>query len=96
MADNLAHACSFCNRNKGSDVGSFTQDGQLVRFFNPRFDKWSEHFRLDDVTILPLTDIGQVTVKILNMNQFERLLERQELQKLGRYPCPEAALLIGA
>ena len=93
-ADNLAYACPFCNRNKGSDVGSFTQGGELVRFFNPRIDEWSKHFRLEDVIITPLTDIGQVTAKILNFNHFDRLLERQELQELGRYPSSEAIVII--
>lgn len=93
-AENLAHACSFCNRNKGSDVGSRTQKGQFVRFFNPRSDSWSDHFRLDGITIVPLTDIGEVTTRILGFNQIDRLLERQELQELGRYPTPEALALI--
>ncbi|MEZ4712820.1 MAG: HNH endonuclease [Caldilineaceae bacterium] len=45
-AQNLAHACVFCNRNKGSDVGSITQHGQFVRFFNhasihgPKISSW--------------------------------------------------------
>lgn len=93
-ADNLAYACPFCNRNKGSDVASYAQDGHLVRFFNPRIDLWSDHFQLDGITIIPLTDIGEVTAKILNFNHVERLLERQELQELERYPSPEAVALI--
>lgn len=88
--ENLAHACSFCNRNKGSDIGSRTQKGQFFRFFNPRIDSWSDHFRLDGITIVPLTDIGEVTAQILGLNQIDRLLERQELQKLECYPTSEA------
>jgi hypothetical protein len=94
VADNLSHACSFCNRNKGSDIGSITLDGQFVRFFNPRIDSWSEHFCLDGITIIPLTDIGEVTARILGFNQLDRLIERQELQGLGRYPSPEAEAVI--
>lgn len=89
--DNLAHACTFCNRNKGSDVGSIItavtpQDRQFIRFFNPRIDHWSDHFQLDGVTINPLSDIGKVTINILGFNHIDRLLERQELQEIGRYP----------
>lgn len=91
---NLAYACSFCNRNKGSDVGSVTQEGQFVRFFNPRIDSWSEHFKLDDITIVPLTPVGEVTARILSFNHVDRLLERQELQKLVRYPTTEALAII--
>ena len=97
--DNLAHACTFCNRNKGSDVGSMLaatspQDRQFVRFFNPRIDRWSEHFALDGIVITPLTDIGKVTANILGFNQIDRLLERQELQELGHYPSPAAQRVI--
>jgi len=94
-ADNLAYACSICNRNKGSDVGSLLwETGEFVRFFNPHRDHWHEHFKLDDVAIIPLTNVAQVTAKILDFNHVERLLERQELRELGRYPSPEATALI--
>jgi hypothetical protein len=57
-ADNLAYACLLCNRNKGSDLGSiYWPTGQLVRFFNPRTDRWSTHFRMDGETIKALTEI---------------------------------------
>ncbi|RYZ77079.1 MAG: HNH endonuclease, partial [Proteobacteria bacterium] len=35
---NLALACTFCNLHKGSDIASFSQEGILTRFFNPRID----------------------------------------------------------
>jgi 5-methylcytosine-specific restriction endonuclease McrA len=45
---NLALACLTCNRNKGSDIATFEPGTEtLVRFFNPRANRWSEHFRLD-------------------------------------------------
>ncbi len=35
----------FCNRNKGPDVGSYLFSSQsFVRFFNPRTDRWADHF----------------------------------------------------
>lgn len=65
-ADNLAYACVFCNRHKGSDIGSIlTSDEKFVRFFNPRTDKWSEHFRLDGPIIRPISGIGEATARIL-------------------------------
>jgi len=84
--DNLAYSCVFCNLNKGTDLGSIVwRTGELVRFFNPRRDFWGEHFRLDDNAIQPLTDIGEVTARILDFNNDERILERQELITVGRY-----------
>ncbi len=42
--ENLAYACPFCNRSKGSDIGSIVAGTRsLCRFFNPRRDHW-EHF----------------------------------------------------
>lgn len=47
-AENLAYACPFCNRYKGSDIASVSREtGELVRFFNPRTDRWADHFRLN-------------------------------------------------
>lgn len=86
-ADNLAYACSFCNRHKGSDIGSIEwETGEFVRFFNPRTDHWRDHFELDGVEIVPLTRVGSVTARLLQFNAVDRLLERQELRALGRYP----------
>jgi len=81
--ENLALACFFCNRNKGSDLGSIrsTDDPVFVRFFNPRLDVWSDHFEYDAMRrILPKTDIGQVAARLFGFNAENRLLERQSLQ----------------
>ena len=90
--DNLAYACIFCNLQKGTDLGSIVwRTGELVRFFNPRRDFWGEHFRLDKAVIQPLTDIGEVTARIFEFNSDDRLVERQALIAVDRYPS-EAAL----
>ncbi len=90
--ENLAYACVFCNRHKGSDLGSLLLPEQrFFRFFNPRTEKWYEHFRLNEAIIEPLTDIGKVTAQILGLNHIDRVLERQALIEVGRYPT-EAAI----
>jgi len=88
--DNLAYACAVCNRAKGSDVGSIASSGEFTRFFNPRADRWAEHFRLEAATIHPLTLIGEVTARILSFNDSVRIHEREELIRFGRYPCDDA------
>jgi hypothetical protein len=91
-AENLAYACAFCNRAKGSDIGSIVSlTGHFVRFFNPRTDRWTEHFALEGITVVPLSDIGEVTARILDFNNSDRLLERQALRDVGRYPSTAAA-----
>ncbi len=82
---NLALSCARCNRAKGTDIGSVHPDsGEFVRLFNPRRDRWDEHFRFDSARIIGLTTIGQVTVNVLQFNQGERLLERMLLRQVGR------------
>lgn len=91
-AANLALACLFCNRNKGSDIASVVPgSNRLIRFFNPRTDQWNEHFRLgvDGISIVPLTEIGEATARIFGINAGERLLERDTLRDVGRYPTAE-------
>jgi len=85
-AENLAYACAFCNRAKGSDIGSILwKTGEFVRFFNPRKDKWAEHFIIDGELIKHLTSIGEATLQILRFNDTERIEERKELIATGRY-----------
>lgn len=64
--------------------------GTYVRFFHPHLDHWAEHFALDGVMIVALSDIGEVTVRILDFNNSDRLLERQVLRDVGRYPSAAA------
>lgn len=95
-ASNLAYACVFCNRYKGTDLGSIVVDSQeIVRFFNPRLDRWYEHFELETLEIVPKTEIGEVTGRILRFNNRERLLEREALVYVGLYPRRVARKLMG-
>lgn len=92
---NLAYACSYCNRNKGSDIGSIVwQTQRFCRFFNPRLDRWTDHFRLDGIRIVFLTSVGEVTSRILDFNHIDRLIEREELAAFGHYPSSDALALM--
>lgn len=90
-AGNLALACSVCNLRKGSDIASLISSGVLTRLYNPRTDIWSQHFALVDAVIEPLTSIGEVTVSLLQLSISERIMERQELIEIQRYPSEAAA-----
>lgn len=87
VADNLALACPACNRFKGTDLGSVdAETGQLTPFFNPRSQIWEQHFYLEGGQIMPRTAEGRVTVKILQLNQGDRIIEREQLVAEGNYP----------
>jgi hypothetical protein len=63
-----ATVCACLFRANGSAVGSIIWEiGQFSRFFNPRTDLWWQHFRLDGVGITARSDVGYVTVQILDL-----------------------------
>lgn len=84
--DNLACSCIYCNRNKGSDVGTILSFQKFERFFNPRTDQWSAHFELFGALILPKSTIGEATIKILDFNQLDRVVQRSALIDKGHFP----------
>lgn len=86
--ENLAYACVLCNRNKGSDISSIDEAGRISGLFNPRLDHWSAHFEFDAITfrISAKSSAGSATVRILDLNHADRLLERENLCAAGRYP----------
>lgn len=91
--DNLAWACYLCNLLKGSDIASVdVETGRIERLFNPRTDRWDEHFRLDQGRIVPLTPIGRVTEYLLQFNQPQSVQERRWLIEAGRYPGEQPAV----
>ena len=95
VRSNLAWACSICNRNKGTDISSVLPGThEICRLFNPRTDRWREHFRIRGHHILGITEIGRVTVALLDMNASDRVAERQILAAIGRYPSDVAISLI--
>lgn len=91
VPENLAYACFHCNRHKGTDLGSISlQTGKLVAFFNPRSDIWKQHFYMVGARVEALTEIGELTSRILEFNHPERLAFRQLLVEVGRYLTVEA------
>ena len=89
--ENLAYACFHCNRHKGTDLGSIgPRTGKLVGCFNPRSDRWKQHFYLNEGRIEALTEVGEVTIRMLEVNHPERLAFRRLLIEVGRYLTVEA------
>lgn len=90
-AANLALACLRCNRYKGPNVGSIDPlTGELVPLFHPRRQVWEQHFQLVGAEIKPLTPEGRVTVRLLRLNDPDRLTERQRLIETGLFWTPSA------
>jgi HNH endonuclease len=85
--DNLAFACGRCNRHKGPNVaGVDPKTGAIVRLFNPRRDKWGEHFAWKVDRLVGRSDVGRVTIEVLAINHPYRLAARRVLIKAGKLP----------
>ena len=83
-AGNLALACHRCNLSKGPNLtGIDPVTGKIVQLFDPRRDRWSDHFRFRGPVIEGVTAVGRTTVRLLAMNDTRRI-ERREL--LARTP----------
>jgi len=81
---NLALACFDCNRFKGPNIASIDiLTNKLVTLFNPRTQRWSEHFNLKGGRIVPLTEVGRVTERLLRLNLGTRVEIREHLAQLG-------------
>jgi HNH endonuclease len=82
LADNLAYSCAFCNSCKGSDVGTvLLPEKTFIRLFNPREDVWNEHFEVINFVFYAKTIVGEATIKVLQLNHIDRIIERQLLDE---------------
>jgi hypothetical protein len=85
--DNLALACWTCNLKKGPNLtGIDPQTGRITPLFNPRSDRWGDHFALSVGTLVELgieikglTAVGRATVVVLGMNAEFRQVVRYQL-----------------
>jgi hypothetical protein len=82
--ENLALSCVLCNKYKGSDLSSIDPETKkLTPLYHPQQYSWHDHFQINGAEFVPLTAIGRVTVKLLQMNRPDRLQERELLIKAG-------------
>jgi len=85
--ENLALACLQCNRCKGPNVASVDPiTNEIVRLFNPRTDRWHDHFVMENGQIIPLTSIGRATAALRDFNQPDRQETRRVLLGLRKAP----------
>jgi 5-methylcytosine-specific restriction endonuclease McrA len=72
--ENLALACLHCNRHKGVNIAGLVQPGdRLVRLFHPRRDIWKVHFRQKSGLMIAGTQVGTVTIEVLEMNDAKQV-----------------------
>ena len=85
--DNLALACPSCNLHKADRVSSaLDQNSPAVALFHPRTDLWGDHFDWDDYQLIGKTDVGLLTIRLLDLNHERRVKIRQAEQMFGLFP----------
>jgi hypothetical protein len=88
--DNLALACFHCNLHKGPNVaGIDPQAGRLCRLFNPRQDRWFDHFQWAGARIEVITDVGRTTIAVLDLNNLIYIAVREGMIRDGVFPAAE-------
>lgn len=83
--DNLALACPMCNALKGSNLSTYlAEKDEVIQLFHPRKDAWLKHFHCKDSgEIVPLSDIGRGTIRLLKLNNPETVQLRKALRSIG-------------
>ncbi|MEI6882781.1 MAG: HNH endonuclease signature motif containing protein [Bacteroidota bacterium] len=88
--ENLAYACPHCNAHKGSDLTTFLDSyDDIIPIFNPRTQRWTDHFLPENGLIIELTRIGKGTIKLLQINDPDRIIQRALLEEAGCWPEQE-------
>ena len=89
VEENLWLACSECNNHKSSrQVAQDPYTGELAPLFNPRKQRWYEHFRWTDEGdyVIGLTPTGRATVAALQLNRQVLVDARRLWVKAGWHP----------
>ena len=88
-ATNLALACVSCSLRKcARQVAPDPESGEDAPLFNPRAQRWADHFRWEGVVVVPLTPTGRATAAALAMNRPLVVAIRLEEAERGRHPPP--------
>jgi 5-methylcytosine-specific restriction endonuclease McrA len=85
--DNLALACRRCNERRYNFVAGIDPETQeIVPLFNPRQQKWAEHFVWQDqgIVIEGTTPIGRATCLRLDLND-TRYPENDSIRETRRF-----------
>ena len=88
---NLALSCYRCNKHKGPNLTGIDPDtGFIADLFHPRNQSWHDHFGRNGAEILGRTMSGRATVRVLTMNDPDRLKLRTELLNEGAMNMTDA------
>ena len=83
---NLCWSCAQCNAAKGPNVaGHDPVTDDLVALFNPRVDRWDEHFAWAAAHLDGRSPVGRATIDVLRIDDVNRVAHRAILMQAGVY-----------
>jgi hypothetical protein len=86
---NLALSCRSCNVFKSDSLEAIDPEGGgIVTLFNPRQNRWVDHFTVNNETgnLAGLTACGRATVSRLRLNETNALRARKHWMRLKLFP----------
>lgn len=89
VRENLWLACRSCNEFKGLQIdGVDPETGERSSLFNPRTQRWDDHFTWDDTgeTVRGVTPVDRATVAVLQLNRPLLVLARRRWVMNGWHP----------
>lgn len=88
--DNLCLACPSCNLKKSNRVDVPDSDtGAALRLFNPRTDRWADHFGWNGAEVVGRTPLGSAMIVAFDLNHSRRVTIREAEAVFGLFPPAE-------
>lgn len=87
--DNLWPACRSCNEYKGDRTrAEDTVTREVVTLFNPRVQRWHDHFvwSPDGITVVGITPCDRVTISVLHLHNDCVVASRRFWREAGWWP----------
>lgn len=87
--ENLCLACELCNQYKWTQTEAIDpQTDQIIALFNPRQQKWIDHFcwSIDGTEIIGKTPCGRATIAALKFNNQLAIIVCSNWVKAGWHP----------
>lgn len=90
--NNLWLSCPLCNAHKSDKTTAIDPlTGETVTLFNPRTQRWRDHFRWssDGLRVLGITPVGRATVIALHLSDDADALEVRSYWVLAGWHPPD-------
>lgn len=84
---NLALSCFHCNSHKGPNIaGIDPETGALSGLYNPRLQRWDDHFVWRGAVLVGRSPTGRATIYVLAINDPLYVAVREALMHEGSFP----------